>query len=128
MRPWVVAGGGAEGSPSATAKARTVVSNDIGALWGLRGVGNRALRPARFAEERRPGGHVVVPLDQRGRRPEPADRGRAEPPHGVATRRLVAVAEQRQARTVAVIGAACEVDFAGRRKRKVGEIKLRIEA
>jgi hypothetical protein len=32
MRPRVIAGGGVEGSPSAVAKARTVVSNGIGAL------------------------------------------------------------------------------------------------
>jgi hypothetical protein len=32
MRPWVITGGGAEGSPSAAAKAPTVVSKDIGAL------------------------------------------------------------------------------------------------
>src|ERR1700722_14817583 len=119
MRPWVVAGGGAEGSPSAAAKARTVVSNGIGALWGLlRAIGNRALRPARFAEERRPRGHVVVPLDQRGRRPEPAYRRGIKRPHGVTNRRIVGVDEQRQARIVAVTGAAREMDFADRRKRK----------
>src|SRR5277367_3181589 len=128
MRPWVIAGGGAEGSPSAAAKARTVVSKGIGALWGLRGLDNRALRPARFAEKRRPGGQVVVPFDQRRRRPEPTDRGRVQRPHGVANRRIVGVDEQRQARIVAVIGAAREMDLAHRGKRKIGEIKLRIEA
>src|SRR5580704_17723551 len=104
MRPWVVAGGGAEGSPSAAAKARTVVSNGIGALWGLRGLDNRALRAARLAEKRRPGGHVVVPFDQRRRGPKPTDRGGVERPHSVANRRIVSVDEQRQARIVAVLG------------------------
>src|SRR5580658_6129756 len=127
MRPWVVAGGGAEGSPSAAAKARTVVSNGISALWGLRGLDNRPLRPARFAEERLPRGHVVVPLDQRGRRPEPAYRRGIKRPHGVTNRRIVGVDEQRQARIVAVIGAAGEVDFAHRSKRKIGEIALGIQ-
>ena len=83
MRPRVIAGVAAEGSSSAAAKVRIVVSNGIDALSAFRGLDNGAFRPARFVEKRRPDRHVVVPLDERWRRAEPADRRGVERPDGL---------------------------------------------
>src|ERR1700691_2768779 len=115
MRPWALPGGGAEGAGSAAAETRMVVSKDIGALERFRRpIDNRALGSPCFAQKRWPSGHIVVPLDQRGRRPEPADCRGVKGPHSVANRRIVGVYEQRQAGIVAVLGAACEMDLAHR--------------
>src|ERR1700677_5066352 len=85
MRPWAIAGGGAEGAVSAAAKARIVVSKDIGALERFRRpIDNRALGSPCFAQKRWPSGHIVVPLDQRGRRPEAADCRGIKGPNGAA--------------------------------------------
>jgi hypothetical protein len=40
----------------------------------------------------------------------------------------VGVDEQRQARVIAVLGVAREMNFAHRLKRKIGEIAIRVEA
>jgi hypothetical protein len=62
--------------------------------------------------------------------PEPADRRGVERPNpnGVANRRIVGVDEQRQARVIAVLGVAREMNFTHRLKRKIGEIAIRVEA
>ena len=71
MRPWVIAGGGAEGSPSAAAEGADCRLKGHRRALGIFVVriDNRALGAPCFAEKRWPIGHIVVPLDQRGRRP-----------------------------------------------------------
>src|ERR1700677_2568552 len=115
MRPRAIAGGGAGGAGSAAPKARMVGSKEIRPLARFRRpIDNRALGSPCFAQKRWPSGHIVVPLDQRGRRPEAADCRGIKGPNGAANRRIMSVYEQRQAGIVGLIGATCEMDLAHR--------------
>src|ERR1700722_20935773 len=103
-RPIVSIGGGRSGSANARPKASIVPLNGMtaAALTVPRAdLSHRRLDAARFVQQHRPFRNVIVPFDQRWKRPAPSDDSAIKIPHAFAHRRIMGVDRHEKAGVVA---------------------------
>src|SRR5216684_6746094 len=104
-------GTGSAASSSAAAKLRCLSASGC-MMVGLRfrDEHNR-LGALRFLLERRPGGHVGIPLDQRGNRTDPSDGMGEETPDDFVDRAIMGIDEKRPPFIVGLPRMTCQVNL-----------------